>query len=295
MPKISKNIVIFYHEYCYDGFASAYIAWKKFKNKADYIPLSYNVTGENILKEKKIKISELKDKEVYFIDFCLNEAEIKKVQKIAKKLIVIDHHFSKKELVESLANSIFRNGVSGAYLAHEYFFPKKEIPKLIKYISIGDTYTWKDEEKERTILTYIYTLDFDFKVFAKAEKKLEDKKEFSEIQKIGKVLQTNYLKLVEAQISGATLIDFEGYKVYTVNASSIFKNELGHKLAEKTGLFTLIYTFQKGELKVSLRGNGKVDLGKLASKYGGGGHFDAASFRSKDKKFIQEFTEKIIF
>lgn len=136
MTKISKNIVVFYHENCLDGFASAYTAWKKFKNKAEYISLSYNATGEDILKGKKIKVSDLKDKEVYFIDFCLNEREIKKVEKVAKKLVVIDHHIGKKELVESLAGSIFRNEVSGSYLVHEYFFPKTEIPKLIQYISI---------------------------------------------------------------------------------------------------------------------------------------------------------------
>ena len=62
--------------------------------------------------------------EVYFIDFCPSEIEIKKIEKIAKKLIVIDHHIGKEDLVKSLANSVFRNGVSGAYLAQEYFFPQ---------------------------------------------------------------------------------------------------------------------------------------------------------------------------
>lgn len=295
MPKISKNIIVFYHESCLDGFASAYTAWKKFKNKALYIPLSYNATREDILKDKKVKISDLKEKQVYFIDFCLNEVEIKKVEKVAKKLIVIDHHLSKKDLVESLPNSLFRVGVSGAYLAHEYFFPKKPIPKLIQYISIGDTYTWQDEEKERIVLAYISTLDFDFKVFVKAEKDLENKKEFLEIKKIGKILQSNYLKLVSNQINSARLINFEGYKVYAINASSTFKNELGHILAQKSkDLFSIVYTFENGELKISLRGEGKTDLSKLAKKYNGGGHFNAASFRTKDKKCILDFIDKII-
>lgn len=298
MTKISKNIIVFYHGFCLDGFASAYTAWKKFKNKAEYIPLSYNVTGEDILKDKKIKISDLKDKQVYFIDFCLNEIEIKKVERVAKKLVVIDHHVGKKELVESLTGSIFRDGVSGAYLAHEYFFPKTKIPKLIQYISIGDTYSFSKNEKtrkrEENIVAYLATLDFDFKIFSQVEKDFEDKKKFLEIEKLAKILQTNYLKLVENQLENAKLIDFEGYKVYAINASSTFKNELGHKLAEKTKLFTLIYNFANGELKVSMRGQGKVDLSKLAKKYNGGGHFDAASFRSGDEKFITEFIKKII-
>jgi oligoribonuclease NrnB/cAMP/cGMP phosphodiesterase (DHH superfamily) len=292
--KITKNIIVFYHEHCSDGFAGSYIAYKKFKNKADYIALSHTADGENILISKKIKISELKDKEVYFIDFCLNEIEMRKIQKVAKKLIVIDHHIGKEELVKSIPNSVFRNGVSGAYLAHEYFFPKKEIPKLVKYISIGDTWTWGQEKFEKEILGYISTLDFDFKTFAKVEKDLEDKKKFLEIKNIGEILKKNYTKLVKNQVENAKLIDFDEYKVYAVNSSRTFKSELGHILSEKTKSFALVYTFINKELYVSLRGDGKINLAELAKKYGGGGHAAAASFKSKDEKFIMDFVKKII-
>jgi hypothetical protein len=54
---LTKNIIVFYHENCIDGFASAYVAWKKFKNKAEYIPLSHNNDPESILKNKKVKSS----------------------------------------------------------------------------------------------------------------------------------------------------------------------------------------------------------------------------------------------
>lgn len=296
--KITKNIIVFYHENCLDGFASAFVAYKKFKNKAEYIPLSRTVEGDNILQSKKVKISDLKEKEVYFIDFCLTEVELKKVQKVAKKLIVIDHHIGTKDIVMSLEGAVFRNGVSGAYLAHEYFFPKKEMPKLIKYISIGDTYSFSKkkniEKVERDILSYIYTLDFDFKVFAKAEKDLENNKKFLEAKNIGEVLRTNYLKLVSDQMGSAKLINFEGYKVYAINASPVFRNELGHRLADKTKTFALIYTFGDGSLKISFRGNGHVDVRKIAEKYGGGGHANASSVKTSDEKFINEFLKKIL-
>ncbi|MFO0743724.1 MAG: DHHA1 domain-containing protein [Candidatus Paceibacterota bacterium] len=296
--KITKNIIVFYHENCVDGFTGAFVAHKKFKEKAEYIPLSRTVKGDDILQSKKIKISELKDKEVYFIDFCLKENELKKVQKVAKKLIVIDHHIGMKRLVESLFGSVFRDGVSGAYLAHEYFFPKNIIPKLIRYISIGDTYSFSKDEKinkeERNILAYVYTLQFDFKIFSKVEKDLEDKKKFLEIKNTGTILQSNYLKLVDNQLNSAKLINFDGYKVYAINASPVFRNELGHKLTEKTKTFTIIYTFERGELKLSFRANGGVDVEKIAEKYGGGGHVNASSMKTKDVKFIDEFIKKII-
>jgi len=295
MTKITKNIIVFYHEHCTDGFASAYTAWKKFKDNAEYIALSHTVTDEDILKSKKVKINDLKEKEIYFIDFCPKETELKKIQKVAKKLVVIDHHIGAKDLVESLVGSVFRNGVSGAYLAHEYFFPKKDIPKIIKYISAGDTYNWGSQKFEREILAYIYTLNFDFKTFQKAERDIEDKKKFLEIKNLGETLQTNYLNMVEAQIDNAVLVNFEGHDVYAVNASVVFRNELGAKLAQKSkSKFAIIYTFTSGELKVSLRGEGKTDLNLLVQKYSGGGHFNASAFRSNDPVFINDFIKKVI-
>lgn len=297
--KINKNIIVFYHEHCLDGFTGAYVASKKFKNKAEYIALSHTDSGDDFLKTKKIKISELKGKELYFIDFCLNEKELKKVEKVVKKLVVIDHHIGRKELIETLPNHLFRDGVSGGYLAHEYFFPKNKMPEFIKYVSINDTYTFSKNENikkiEKNITSYLVTLEFDFKVFTKVEKDFEDKKKFEEIKKLGDILNINYLKLVDIQMENAKLIDFEGHKVYAINASSIFKNELGHRLALKSkSLFSIIYTFENGELKMSFRGEGKIDLSKLTKKHNGGGHFNAASFRIKDLKFINEFVKKII-
>lgn len=291
----SKNIIVFYHEKCLDGFGSAYTAWKKFKNRAEYIALSYSVTGEDVLKDKKIKISDLKNKEIYFIDFCLNETEIRKVEKVAKKLVVIDHHIGKKELVESLEGSVFKDGVSGAYLASQYFFPEEKVSKFINYISIGDTWTWKNEKLEREILSYIRTLDFDFKIFSKAEKDLEDKKKFAEAKKIGALLLESASKMIDSNLEKAKLINFEKYKVYALNDNSVFTSELGHKLAEKSkDKFAIVYSLTEKGLKVRLRGAGKIDLSELAKKYNGGGHFNAAGFIIEDKEAILNFLKEII-
>ena len=36
-----KSIVVIYHGRCRDGFAAAYAAWKKFGDKASYLPFLY--------------------------------------------------------------------------------------------------------------------------------------------------------------------------------------------------------------------------------------------------------------
>lgn len=295
MSKISKNIIVFYHEHCLDGFASAFVAWKKFKSRAEYISLSHTENGEDILKNKKINIKDLKGREVYFIDFCPNEIELKKVKDAAKKLVVIDHHIGKKEIINKLEGSVFKDGVSGAYLTQEYFSPKNKIPKLIKYISIGDTWTWGQEKFEREVLAYLHTEDFDFKNFSKLEKDFENKEKFLNIVNIGKVLNSSYNKMIENQIENAKLINFEGYKIYAINSISTFKSELGHILAKKSkSKFSIVYTFEGDILKISLRGDNKINLSELAKKFGGGGHFNAAGFSIKDKEKIREFIKNYL-
>lgn len=296
--KITKNIIIFYHKNCLDGFASSYVAWKKFKDTAEYIPLSHNETGKDILKGEKIKIADLKDKEVYFIDFCLGEEEIRKIEKNAKKLVIIDHHIGTKELVESLSGSVFKDGVSGAYLAHEYFFSKKDknynVPKLIKYISIGDTYTWGQEKFEQEILNYINIQEFDFKIFLKLEKDLEDKNKFNQIKEIGELFQKVKVRQINSQIENAKIINWEGYEVYALNSTTL-SSEIGNKLCDENKIdFAMIYRFSDNELRFSLRGKDKVNLSELSKKCGGGGHFNASGFRTRDQKFIEDFIKKII-
>lgn len=101
--------------------------------------------------------------------------------------------------------------------------------------------------------------------------------------------------MIDGQILKAKLINFDKYKVYAVNASSIFSSELGHKLAEKSkDKFSIVYYFENDKLKISLRGDNKIDLSELAKKYGGGGHFNAAGFSIEDREKIGEFLDKII-
>jgi len=105
--------------------------------------------------------------------------------------------------------------------------------------------------------------------------------------------------MVYSQIENAKLIDFEGYKVYAINASSVFRSAIGNILAEKTKSFSVVYRFLTDEsggqyLGLSLRSAEKFDLTDISKKLGGGGHKNAAAARINDKKFIEDFINKIV-
>lgn len=74
-----------------------------------------------------------------------------------------------------------------------------------------------------------------------------------------------------------------------INANGLFASELGNRLAEKHGSFALIWQLAgDGDAKVSLRSKGALDVASIASRYGGGGHPNAAGFRMPLAQFISE-------
>lgn len=265
--KIKTDIVVIYHAKCSDGFGGAWAAWKKFGDTATYIPADdrnhYHVNLDN--------------KEVYIIDYTYPKEVMLELEEKAKKLVVIDHHLSTKETVRLMKDHVFSISHSGAYLAWQYFFPDEPIPKLIDYIEDGDLYKFSLLDS-RPVLAYIYVLPFDFTAYSNTAAEIETETGYAKILEQGTLLRTIHERQVEYFAGKAELVEFEGYTVYAVNASNIVASDLGHLLSQKQGPFALIYNYEKWGWKCSLRGDGTVDLSKIAQKYGGGGHFDASGF-----------------
>ena len=77
-----------------------------------------------------------------------------------------------------------------------------------------------------------------------------------------------------------------------INANALFASELGNRLAEESGTFGLVWELVSGgEVKVSLRATGRVDVAAIAAGYGGGGHPNAAGFRMPLARFSGEILD----
>lgn len=269
---IQKNIVIIYHGFCTDGFGSAYAAWKKFGDDAVYIPQERT--------NKPFDIEILRDKEVYVLDYSFSQEVMLTCQAVAKSFTVIDHHVSAEQSVRSLNNHIFDINHSGAYLSWQYFHPNTVVPKLIEYISDSDT--WAHAlENWREVEAFIYSDNeqrFTFSYFDDLDKTLETSTGMELAIKVGSMLVSSFNNKVARYLELAELIDFDGQRVYAVNAPNEIKSELGHILATKTNSFAVIFNYQKGYWKCSLRSVDDCDVSIIAEKYGGGGHKNAAAF-----------------
>lgn len=74
-----------------------------------------------------------------------------------------------------------------------------------------------------------------------------------------------------------------------INANPLFASELGSLLAEKSGSFGMVWHVDaRGQVKVSLRAAGQVNVAHMAAHYGGGGHPNAAGFRIALSRFLRE-------
>ena len=82
-----------------------------------------------------------------------------------------------------------------------------------------------------------------------------------------------------AEFSKSEKVIFGGHKALAVNSPiKKFTSEVGHRLCRKNPPFSIVWYAEKGELHVSLRGNGNFDVSKIAARFNGGGHRDAAGF-----------------
>ncbi len=270
-----KNIIVIYHKNCKDGIASAWVAHKYFKESAEYIACD----DWNILPDYVTSHSDLKNTEIYIIDFSFSKEILLDLESRCKKLVILDHHIGAKEAIESVKEHMYGTKDSGCMLAWKYFYPNESIPLAIQYVSDSDTWTHEMSDYEN-INSYIYKSENELTIeaFNNLVLEMEDKNKFEEIKKIGTILREAYISNVNIYIKKAELINFDGYQVYSVNAPSEIRSELGHELAIKTNSFSVIYYYLDGKWKVSLRSVKDFDVSVMAKNHGGGGHKNAAAF-----------------
>lgn len=263
-----KDIVVIYHGKCPDGFGGAYAAWKKFGDDASYYPASH---GENVPEG-------LEDKEVYIIDFSYPGRALLDLEDKAKKLVVLDHHEGARSLVEQVAEHIFDNDRSGTGIAWGYFHPDTPLPRVLAYIQDNDLWR-KSLPNYKEVGAYLSTVQLTFPRLDSVVKEGEIDSMFEQMIERGRAYAEYAEFCCETLVAGAFEVEFEGYTVLAVNAPALFRSQVGHLLAEQKPPFSITFYENDGKRQFSLRGNGTVDLAKLAQKYEGNGHHNAASFR----------------
>lgn len=285
-PKYLTNnkILVCYHSNCTDGFSAGVVAYSKFNNQADYLSVQYN-------KEYDIEI--FRNKEVYVVDFSFSREFCEQINKVAKSLVILDHHITAQSALEGLPYAKFDMTKSGALLTWEYFYPELSAPIAIKYVSDGDL--WKRENKNVIYFgKAIRTLSFDLQLWFETFQSLQNPTFHDSFIAQGKAIDVFTNQQVDFNVAIAQECEINGHLGLIVNCSTVFTSEVGNKLAEKSGTYGATYVIDKsGDVLLSLRSTGKFDVSVLAKELGGGGHVQASGFKINISK-LQFINEKII-
>ncbi len=264
-----KEIVVFYHKNCLDGFTSAWAAWKKFGAKAEYIGLD----------PRRPAVPNLKKREIFFLDIVCSESDLKKLVKENKSVTVVDHHISRKDMVHFATDAVFSLEHSGAVLSWKHFHPNKKIPRLLLHIEDYDLWRFKlPHTKESNAALGIHT--FDFREWGRVIADFENPAKRKSFFETGKILVNADRHTAKKIVDAAEQVLFFGKRALAAN-SPVLHSEIGHEMIRRGFPIGIIWKEENGDIDVSLRSKKEVDASKIAKKFGGGGHKNAAGFRLK--------------
>ncbi len=192
-------------------------------------------------------------------------------------MTAIDHHVSQFDAVKLTEKYSYDVNHSGAVLAWHYFHPDKKMPMLLRYVEDRDIWKW-NVPHAREMLMLVDLAPFDFKVWSQLAKDIDHPRIHATYLKKGALLELHYRSLYEKLLPNMELVKFAGHKIYALNCPYYFADDLGHALAVKTHSFALLWNESGGRIRCSLRSEGKVDVARIAKKYGGGGHKASSGF-----------------
>lgn len=278
--------LILYHGKCTDGWTAAYVASKKYRD-ATLVPMFFST-------EPPFELVENKD--VLVVDFSWKTKDVnRKLVGLAKSFYILDHHKSAAEVLAGEPYAFFDNKRSGAGLAWDFLFgyeafnitlfetPFENLvnkgdvlprPWYVNYVEDYDLWNKKLPLTD-TINAYLHSLEHTKEVWDDVMG-WEHSQAYAENIGEGMVRQQKYQ--VRALLDIANSGKGWGLTIGVVNAPYFMSSDLGHALAKTHDVGMTWYERKDGKTVFSLRSIGDIDVSKIAMKFGGGGHLNAAGF-----------------
>lgn len=301
--------VCIYHRNCDDGFCSAYLVWnhiaKKGQRCIDYIDMNPSSKVDQDL------LSRLDGKIVLIVDLSFSRQDLLEIKKVAKQLLVLDHHNSAMKELEGLEFAIFDIDHCGASLfwfqytiwlkakTQHTYVDLNDMPLLVRYIRDRDL--WKFELPDsKDISSYIQTIPPIFESWNILDLLICDQESLKRIAFEGGVISRTKNRIIN---------EFAGYAkevwLYTspdkndqirakvVNCSvKNLVSETGHSIltceslkpeSERAKVAILYTVFSDGGVLCQMRSIAPFDCSLIAVAWGGGGHKQSCGFHTDIK------------
>lgn len=209
----------------------------------------------------------------------------------AKKTICIDHHISNTYF--ALENYVFPEASSTSELVYELMEDgkiTKEIAECIYTGIVHDTGVFQYSSTSSKTMNIAGILMDKGINFTKIIDDTFYKKTFNQNQILGKALiASRRLLNNKCIISVLTMEDMEQFQVLPKHLEGIV-NQL--RVTKDVDVGVLIYETENHDFKISMRSNEIVNVSKIASDFGGGGHIRASGFNMSGK--IEEIEMKVL-
>ena len=278
----------YYHITDLDGQFSAAVIRKKYP-EADIYGFDYGDKDIPIVKDYDL---------VIMSDISLPLDQLDELRRNNKKFLWIDHHAKTIREAEK-SGKIFdglrdsNNNNSACVLTWKQLYPKSKVPIILELVE--DVDLWKFEKINSEIIYNAIDTQFKFSIDRFIgyldNKNFMDDKDF--LEESGNTIMSMINNQVDRAIKTTTTIFWNGYNTGIIN-TNLHKSKTGNDLLDRNPQvkIAMIWNVDKGNISISLRSKGDVDVAEIASKYGGGGHRPASGFHVKSlSRFIEILKE----
>jgi len=265
-----SNILCIYHGNYADGFASAWVVRKFYKEV--YLPDDLEFHA-GVYQNPPPDVT---GKDVILVDFSYKRPILDEMKSKAASILILDHHKTAMEDLQGFEGAVFDMERSGAMITWNHFFPNLEAPRLIDHIQDRDLWQFKIP-RTREVQAAIFSYPYDFDIWDKLMEQdvyhlfLEgvtiERKHFKDIHELLAVCQTR--------------TKIAGWNVPVANLPYIFSSDAGHIMGKGEPFAACYMDTPEGRVYSLRSSDDGLDVGEIAKKFGGGGHKHAAGFRVK--------------
>lgn len=268
-----------FHHNDNDGRLSAFLVIQKF-TQAVAIEVNYG---------KPFPLSQInKDEPIWIVDYNPQPDEMLKILERTKNVVWIDHHKSGIELFKDFPHKIegIRDSSKAACeLTYHYVYPllKKCLFHFIELVGDRDTWTFKfgDESKYFHLGSLLYDTSPNGGFWSGLWGETIEVEDIIEKGKLVEAFRDN--QGADLCKSWAFEYGFQGYNCLAMVTGLKGSEVFGKNIDKYDICIAMAYN---GEKWVNSLYSKTIDVGEIAKRLGGGGHFGAAGFQTS--KFITE-------
>jgi oligoribonuclease NrnB/cAMP/cGMP phosphodiesterase (DHH superfamily) len=281
--------VCFYHADCPDGFGAAWAVWRAWGEQGAFQPHHHDDPLDAAAAPGGLLV---------FVDMAPQAEALERLAQDAGRLVVLDHHVSSMESYASrkgLLEEMRRGGHhvefdlehSGAVLAWRYFHGGAPVPALLQYVEDLDLWSHRlphSAEVNAAISSYPRRFE-DWERLSQAP--------VEQLAGEGTPILRALRVETERTLSFAHPVSLDGKPIEAVNARQQ-RNSIGHELAERAAFgipWGLVYRLSGDRVDVSLYSVGDLDVARIAARFGGGGHRNAAGFSVGLREWLDRFVD----